>query len=714
MQTVSHTYANGSTTPYIIRVTAVSGSNEYSAKQLSVRIYSRSEFEPATINATPVVNLHKNYDANAFGFAIVATFTDTSPSDVGSYAATIAFSGAFQDLPGTISYANGVFSIGVEVPYVSSGTYEMSVSIAKLTLTGFVTQAIVTVPVTIRVVPPTPLITSISPDRFEGSLVSVTGRASYPGSSASPAGVALSWVVFKDGSTNAYDAGSGDVWSFTPNDNGSYRIVLTAIGESDLQVSVSETIDITNVAPVLSNLVATTISENGVTTLTGKITDPSKLDSFTLNVNWGDSLSPNNVEAYTFPAGTTTFTLSHQYLDDNPTNSKSDIYTIGLTITDDDTGTTTTSTTVTINNVAPVVNSVVSSAGTLDTRSTNGIVSINGVFRDVGTLDTHVVMVDWGDGSSSTAVTVNPLTRTFAGLRTYATGGLFTIIAIDDDGGVSAPEKATAYVEGVGLVGRVLYVIGTDGKDDVDVKLSSGSNSGKLEVKAKLSKGKDSVEYNSSYNAASVDRIFMFVAGDDDKVKIDKDVMVDSTLYGGAGNDKLDGGGGRDFIFGEAGDDNLSGGRGSDVVVGGDGNDNVRGGSDSGLDTEFDGRDILIGGMGEDEIKADKGDDLLVGGFTDYDNNVVVLDLIHREWTSDRPYDSRVENLRAGSGNVLKDSGVMLKASGSGKTVFDDNAQDELKGGSGRDWYFADYGALEKKRDKTSGRDGNEIIDLVY
>ena len=362
------------------------------------------------------------------------------------------------------------------------------------------------------------------------------------------------------------------------------------------------------------------------------------------------------------------------------------------------------------------MNSVASTAATLETRSRNGFVAINGAISDVGRLDTHLVMINWGDGSATSTILVNSVSRTFAAQKIYATGGLFTItvIAIDDDGGTSASQKTTAFVEGVGLVGRVLYVIGTDGKDDVNVRLGNGSNAEKLEVKARLTKGSQSVEFNSSYNPANVDRIFMFLAGEDDKVKIDKDVMIDSTLYGGGGKDKLDGGGGRDLIFGEAGDDNLSGGRASDVLVGGDDNDKLRGGSDSGVDAEFDGRDILIGGRGNDDIKADKGDDLLIGGFTMYDNNDFALELLQREWISGRTYETRVNNIRSGLGEVLYGSGMMLKAGGNSKTVFDDNAQDELKGGSGRDWYFSDFGADENKRDKTSGRDINEFIDLVF
>ena len=102
---------------------------------------------------------------------------------------------------------------------------------------------------------------------------------------------------------------------------------------------------VNNVAPLLGSLVATTIDENGVTTLTGTITDPGTLDTFTLDVNWGDALSPNNTETYTFAAGhDQAFSLTHQYLDDNPTATATDNYTIGLTITDDDTGNTSDST----------------------------------------------------------------------------------------------------------------------------------------------------------------------------------------------------------------------------------------------------------------------------------------------------------------------------------------------------------------------------------
>ena len=372
-----------------------------------------------------------------------------------------------------------------------------------------------------------------------------------------------------------------------------------------------------------------------------------------------------------------------------------------------------------VENAAPVITSVNSSRATLETRLTDGRVNISGTYSDVGLLDTHVVMVNWGDGSAAESVSVNQSLDTFAGQHQYATGGVFaiTVTAIDKDQGFSIQKKAAAYVEGVGLVDGVLYIVGTDGKDDVDIKLT-GKNNDQLDVKTKLAKGSgpaqpNPVQQNLVLNAANIDRIVMLLCGSDDKAKLHKDVLIDAEMHGGDGNDKLDGGGGRDLLFGEAGNDNVSGGRNSDVVVGGDGDDNLNSGSDGGPDDEFDGRDILIGGRGKDTLKTDKGDDLLIAGFTTFDGSASSLELIRREWTSARDYTARVSNIRNGAGQFLDGSTVSLKSSGVGKTVFDDGAKDDLNGGSGRDWYFANLDSKDKNSDKLSGQKLDELIEQI-
>jgi len=109
------------------------------------------------------------------------------------------------------------------------------------------------------------------------------------------------------------------------------------------QGSASFDLIVNNVAADLQNVAVTNASENGMVTLAGEIVDPGLQDTFTLNINWGDPLSPDNVEQYTFPSSASgsgtavqSFSITHQYLDDNPNGAPSDVYDITLSLADDD------------------------------------------------------------------------------------------------------------------------------------------------------------------------------------------------------------------------------------------------------------------------------------------------------------------------------------------------------------------------------------------
>ena len=110
-------------------------------------------------------------------------------------------------------------------------------------------------------------------------------------------------------------------------------------------------VTVKNVAPTITAAsIDSPINENDSSTLTGAFTDPGTLDTFTLTVDWGEG------DPVDYPLGTAqVFSASHQYLDDNPTGTASDVYAVSWTVTDDDTGTDTASTTVTVDNVAPTV-----------------------------------------------------------------------------------------------------------------------------------------------------------------------------------------------------------------------------------------------------------------------------------------------------------------------------------------------------------------------
>ncbi|MEM7766700.1 MAG: M10 family metallopeptidase [Pseudomonadota bacterium] len=95
------------------------------------------------------------------------------------------------------------------------------------------------------------------------------------------------------------------------------------------------------------------------------------------------------------------------------------------------------------------------------------------------------------------------------------------------------------------------------------------------------------------------------------------------SIFGSGGNDALDGGAGHDVLYGGGGDDTLLGGAGTDQLLsgagddtldGGDGDDELRGAS--GDDTAFGGagNDQIIGAVGADILNGDAGDDTLIGG----------------------------------------------------------------------------------------------------
>lgn len=86
------------------------------------------------------------------------------------------------------------------------------------------------------------------------------------------------------------------------------------------------------------------------------------------------------------------------------------------------------------------------------------------------------------------------------------------------------------------------------------------------------------------------------------------------TVYGGAGDDFVNGAMGDDVIHGGGGDDWIRGGIGNDTIHGGDGNDHLVGGD--GRDTLYGGagNDRLYGGGGADILWGDEGADLLDGG----------------------------------------------------------------------------------------------------
>jgi PKD repeat protein len=214
------------------------------------------------------------------------------------------------------------------------------------------------------------------------------------------------------------------------DDAGNFYTVVTmmdaagaAAGDAFLLYDLSSILN-PQLPPTLSNVTATSpINENDSTTLTGDVSDPND-DPLTLVVDWADG----TVMTYTYPSGTTSFTETHQYLDDDPTATPSDSYGVTLILDDGNGGTATGAVEVTVNNVAPAVTAMAD-----NTIVTLGApVNFTGAFTDVGTLDTHTIEWDFGDGNSASG--------TLMPTHTYTATGVYVVnlTVTDDDTGVGA------------------------------------------------------------------------------------------------------------------------------------------------------------------------------------------------------------------------------------------------------------------------------------
>lgn len=209
--------------------------------------------------------------------------------------------------------------------------------------------------------------------------------------------------------------------SHTYAEDGTYTVTVT-VEDDDLGVgSDTVTVTVNNVAPVVT-LTGDAVLENGFATVSGTFTDVGILDTHSVEVDWGGSegTSPATVDQL---AGT--FTASHQYLDDDPSGTSLDVYSITASATDDDGGVGTASASVEVTNVAPVITS-------LTGNDNNGSVTVN--FTDIGSNDTHNVSIDWGDGEATTilgAVGSATAGHLFPQFGTYTV----TVTVTDDDTG---------------------------------------------------------------------------------------------------------------------------------------------------------------------------------------------------------------------------------------------------------------------------------------
>jgi Ca2+-binding RTX toxin-like protein len=301
--------------------------------------------------------------------------------------------------------------------------------------------------------------------------------------------------------------------------------------------------------------------------------------------------------------------------------------------------------TVVVENVAPVITQLVSSAPEVGDAKPGDTVSISGIFTDPGILDTHSALIDWGDGTV-TAALINETSQSFSGTHAYSTGGIFEILVkLSDDDLGNGEQGTTARVTGARVKDGELQIVGTRESDHITIneaarnffrshrfgprrdRAGADPRESVLLVHADfLSDHRNFV----TFNAGNVESMKILLGDGEDHAHIAGNialpVFIDggagndhliagrgpTTLIGGDGNDKLIGGKGDDLLKGDIGNDLLIGGPGNDLLYGGDGNDRLVGGSGDDILEGESGNDVLIGGSGNDQLSGGSGKDKLI------------------------------------------------------------------------------------------------------
>ncbi len=185
--------------------------------------------------------------------------------------------------------------------------------------------------------------------------------------------------------------------------SGTYPVTVTVTDNTSQSASVTFDVIVSNLAPTVDfNLFTITspVTEGTPITLTGKFNDTGALDNHRIRIEWGD----NAIEEFDVSIGARDFTKTHVYQDDsNPSGSPTsvDVYQVKVSVIDQ----------AGLADATPIglllaeVQNAAPSALNVNLvpeaiMEGNSVTLENFSFYDPGELDTHVVTVNWRDGST--------------------------------------------------------------------------------------------------------------------------------------------------------------------------------------------------------------------------------------------------------------------------------------------------------------------------
>lgn len=238
------------------------------------------------------------------------------------------------------------------------------------------------------------------------------------------------WAVTKDGF--AFASGSGQTFTFTPDDGGDYGVHLTVGDDDGGTGAASAGVQVTGTTIDVQVAVApAAVDENGIVTLTGTVSGGNASGGYSVLVEWSDGTS----DVVVTPDGT--FSVSHQYRDDNA----DDLYVVSVVATDTSGRSASAATSVAVYNVAPTVQLKHLTPG--DVYGIGSAVQLSGRITDAGALDTHTATFTITSPDLASPIHV-PATVGADGVVTasysFASAGTYyvSLTVTDDDGGTGS------------------------------------------------------------------------------------------------------------------------------------------------------------------------------------------------------------------------------------------------------------------------------------
>ena len=352
-----------------------------------------------TVATDKTVNEGQLLDLTGNANPLLGLFIDTGTLDL--HTATVDWGDGSPIEAAIVNEAGGSGSVGGSHTYADNGTYTVTVTVSDDDLgtsnVGMFKVTVKNVPLDVDAPP--------SPPINENDFAHSHRHLSRPGVLDTQQ-LDIDWNG--DGTFDQTVAVSGGAFSVqhqyfddgpspgngTPSDTFTVHVRLrdnggdSTTGQTDLTVN--------NLNPVLTVATDKTVDEGQLLDLTGNanpllglVIDTGTLDLHTATVDWGDG-SPIEAATVNEAGGSGSLSGSHTYADNG-------MYTVKVTVSDDDGGTSNVGMfKVHVNNVPPTLSTIsLVSASINENQTATGTLSIS----DPGSQDTFSVQVNWDEGT---------------------------------------------------------------------------------------------------------------------------------------------------------------------------------------------------------------------------------------------------------------------------------------------------------------------------